>query len=30
MGHPAVFLPKWIFDGAIYGEALSYCKTGEY
>lgn len=26
----AVFLPKWIFDGAIYGEALSYCKTGKY
>jgi RHS repeat-associated protein len=26
----AAFLPKWILDGAIYGEALSYCKTGKY
>jgi hypothetical protein len=26
----AILLPKWILDGAIYGEALSYCKTGKY
>ncbi len=26
----ATVLPKWILDGAIYAEALSYCKTGQY
>ncbi len=26
----AAVLPKWIIDTAIYGEALSYCKTGKY
>jgi hypothetical protein len=25
----AALLPKWIFDAAIYGEAVSYCKTGK-
>lgn len=26
----AILLPKWIFDGAIYAEALSYCESGKY
>ena len=26
----AALLPKWLFDGAIYAEALNYCKTGKY
>jgi hypothetical protein len=26
----AIALPKWVFDAAIYGAGLSYCKTGKY
>ena len=26
----AAILPKWILDSAIYGFAVSYCKTGKY